>query len=148
MQPNHFPRTVLRTIGERRPLLMSVAVLGWSTKYLAGLGLAHTTGPEIYGVLVAALAVGAAVANLAVLRSSRPQLALSAMLLALWALIALGGVAGAVAHVIGPVAGHGPVDLRPRPIAAPLVFTLLGFVGGAALVLGQRAALRRARNHA
>lgn len=148
MQPNQLPRTILRTIGERRPLIMSVAVLGWSTKYLVGLGLAHTTGPEIYGVVVAALAVGAAAVNLAVLRSARPQLGVSIVLLALWVLIALGGIAGAVAHVIGPVAGHGPVDLRPRPIAAPLVFTLLGFVGGAALVLGQRAALRRARNHA
>lgn len=146
MQANQFPRSILHTLGEHRPLLMSIAVLGWSTRYLVGLGLGHTTGSEIYGVLVAVLAVGAAVTNVAVLRSPRPQLIVTVALVGLWALIAFGGVAGAVAHVIGPVAGHGPVDLRPRPVAAPLVFTLLGFVGGAALVLGQRAAIRRARN--
>jgi hypothetical protein len=39
--------------------------------------------------------------------------------------------------------GHGPVDLRPRPIAAPLIFTLLGLAGGAALFFGQRARIRR-----
>ncbi len=107
--------------------------------------MTHTTGPELYGVLTAALAVGAAGANLAILRSSRPQRLLAAGLLVLWAVIALAGVAGAVAHIVGPVAGHGPVDLRPRPIAAPLVFTLLGLVGAAALGLGERAAIRRAR---
>jgi hypothetical protein len=65
----------------------------------------------------------------------------------LWALISLGGVAGTIAHAVGPVPGHGPIDPRPRPVFAPLVFTLLGTVGGTALFLGQRAAIRRARNH-
>jgi hypothetical protein len=41
---------------------------------------------------------------------------------------------------------YGPVDPRPRPIAAPLVFTLLGIVGGTALFLGNRVAIRRVRN--
>jgi hypothetical protein len=133
---------IKRTILEHRPVLMSVAVLGWSLKYLVDLGLTHTTGPELYGVLTAALAAGAAGSNLVILRSSRPQLLLAAVLLGLWALIALAGVGGTIAHIVGPVGGHGPMDLRPRPIAAPLIFTLLGLVGGAALVLGQRARVR------
>jgi hypothetical protein len=141
------PRTIVRRIVERRPLLMSIAVLGWSIKYLVSLGLGHTTGPEMYGVLTAALAVTAAVANLALLRSRRPRLLLAGGVIVLWALISLGGVAGTIAHAVGPVPGHGPIDPRPRPVFAPLVFTLLGTVGGTALFLGQRAAIRRARNH-
>ena len=37
----------------------------------------------------------------------------------------------------------GAVDLRPRPIVAPLVFTVLGSVGALALFLGQRARMPR-----
>jgi hypothetical protein len=65
--------------------------------------------------------------------------------LVVWAVVALGGIAGTVAHVVGPPIGEGPVDARPRPIPAPLVFTLLGLVGGAALLLGQRATFRSLR---
>ena len=144
MPAKHAIQGIKRTILEHRPVLMSMAVLGWSLKYLVSLGLTHTTGPEIYGVLTAALAAGAAGSNLVILRSSRPQLLLAAVLVGLWALIALAGLAGTIAHIVGPVAGHGPVDLRPRPIVAPLVFTLLGSVGAAALVLGQRARARLA----
>jgi hypothetical protein len=146
MQSNTFPRTIVRTIAERRPLIMSVVVLGWSIKYTISLGLNHTTGPEAYGVLTAALSTGAALANLALLRSPRMSTLVVGAVLVLWAVVALGGVAGTLAHVVGPVAGHGPVDLRPRPIPAPLVFTVLGTVGGTALVLGRRAAGRRGRN--
>jgi hypothetical protein len=121
---------------------MSVVVLAWSTKYTLTLALTHTTGPELYGVLSAALAMGAAVANLALLRSPRVRVAVTAGVLVLWAVIALAGIAGTVAHVVGPVAGHGPVDLRPRPVLAPLVFSVLGSVGAFALVSGQRARLR------
>lgn len=144
MPAKHAIQGIKRTILEHRPVLMSMAVLGWSLKYLVSLGLTHTAGPEIYGVLTAALAAGAAGSNLVILRSSRPQLLLAAVLVGLWALIALAGLAGTIAHIVGPVAGHGPVDLRPRPIVAPLVFTLLGSVGAAALVLGQRARARLA----
>lgn len=147
MQSNPSPRVILRTIAERRPLIMSIAVLGWSVKYTVSLGLTHTTGPELYGVLTAALASGAAVANLASLRSPRPQLAVTIALLVLWAVIAVAGVAGTIAHLVGPVPGHGPIDLRPRPVAAPLVFTLLGLAGGAAQAIRYRAATRRLRNH-
>jgi hypothetical protein len=50
-----------------------------------------------------------------------------------------------VAHIVGPVAGHGPVDVRPRPVLAPLIFTTFALVGGAALFIGQRSARREPR---
>jgi peptidoglycan/LPS O-acetylase OafA/YrhL len=122
---------------------VTVVVLVWSTVELVNLATKHTTGPELYGVLTAALATGAGIASLAVLRSSRPPLLVVGAVVVLWAVIALGGMAGTLAHIVGPVAGHGPVDLRPRPVAAPLIFTLLGVVGGGALVYGQRPVFRR-----
>jgi hypothetical protein len=135
---------IKRAVLVRRPLIMSIAVAVWSAKYLVSLGLTHTTGPEMYGVLTAALSLGAAGANLVLLRSPRPQIPLAGALLVLWIVVAIAGMAGMVAHVIGPVPGHGPMDLRPRPIAAPLVFTALGTVGAVALVLGQRMRIRMA----
>jgi hypothetical protein len=137
-------RAIVRTIVARRPLIASVVVLGWSTKYLVSLGLTHTTGPEIYGVLTAAISTGAAISNIAVLGAPRRRLVVPAMVLVAWALVAIAGLGGTIAHVVGPVAGHGPIDLRPRPIPAPLVFTVLGVVGGVALFFGQRTANRRA----
>src|SRR5262249_14756759 len=62
-----------RPFAERHPLIMSVVALGWPIKYFVPLALVHTTGPELYGVLTAALATGSAVANLALLRSPRMQ---------------------------------------------------------------------------
>jgi hypothetical protein len=122
---------------------VTVIVLLWSTVEFVNLATKHTTGPELYGVLTAALATGAGIASLTLLRPSRPPFVVVGAVLVLWAVIALGGVAGTLAHIVGPVAGHGPVDLRPRPVAAPLVFTLLGLVGGAALFYGQRPVFRR-----
>lgn len=136
---------VRRTFIEHRPLIMSVAVLGWSIKYTISLAMTHSAGPELYGVLTAALAAGAGVANLVLLRTSRTQSLVTVAVLVLWAVIAIAGVAGTIAHVVGPVPGYGPMDLRPRPLIAPLVFTLLGFVGGTALFLGRRSAIRRVR---
>lgn len=135
-------------IARHRWELLSGVVLAWSITETASLAVVHTTGPELYGVLVAALSAAAGAANLALLRSSRvnriPAVATIATVavVAVWAAVALGGVAGTIAHFIGPVSGHGPVDLRPRPIAAPLVFTLLGSAGAAALVFGRRARRR------
>ena len=143
MQTTPLP-SIWRTFSRRRPLIMSVVVLGWSTRYFVTLALAHNTGPELYGVLTAALAMGAAIANLALLRAPRVLVVVTVAVVVLWVVVAFGGIAGTVAHVVGPVAGHGPVDLRPRPVAAPLVFTLLGSVGAFALVTGQRARLRDA----
>ncbi len=137
-------RTIWRVVIDHRAQLMSVVVLGWSIKYTVTLAVAHTTGAELYGVLTAVVATAAAGANLALLRSPQVRVIATVAVLVLWAVVALGGVAGTIAHVVGPVAGHGPMDLRPRPIAAPLVFTLLGFVGAAAITLGQRARMRAA----
>lgn len=131
--------------GVRRwaPLLVTIVVFGWSTVELIDLGFTHTIGAELYGVLAAALATGAGLASLALLGSPRPHVLLTIAVLVGWAVVAIGGVAGSVAHVVGPLGGHGPPDLRPRPIAAPLIFTLLGLVGGAALAFGKRPRIRR-----
>jgi hypothetical protein len=122
----------------RVALLVAIVVLGWSIVELANLVFTHTTGAELYGVLVAVLAVTAAAITLALLRSGEPRFWLTVAVLVVWTAIAIGGLAGVAAHIVGPVAGHGPVDARPRPIAAPLIFTLLGVVDGAALFFGQR----------
>ena len=124
--------------GRRLSQIAAVVVLGWSIVELVGLLFRHTLGPELYGVLVAALAVAGGVLDVILLSSSARRFWISVGVLALWAIVALGGLAGVVAHIVGPVPGHGPVDLRPRPITAPLVFTLLGAIGGAALFFGQR----------
>ena len=129
----------------RAALVVSVVVFGWSLVELANLSLNHNTGPELYGILVAALATGAGVANLELLRSSRAHVVVILVVLGVWAVVALGGIAGTVAHVVGAPLGEGPVDPRPRPTVAPLVFTLLGIVGGAALLIGQRASFRGIR---
>lgn len=123
-------------------LVVSLVVFGWSFVELVNLSFTHTAGPELYGVLAAVLATGAGAANLALLRSPRTRLLVIAVVLVVWAIVAVGGIAGTVAHVVGPPVGEGPVDPRPRPFAAPLIFTLLGAVGASALVLGQRAQVR------
>jgi hypothetical protein len=137
-------RTVWRTVTAHRFQIASGVVLAWSIYYTVALAVIHNTGPELYGVLTAALATAAGVGNLALLRAPHVRSVATGAVLVLWVVVALGGVAGTVAHIVGPMAGHGPIDLRPRPIAAPLVFTLLGSVGGAALALGQRARMRAA----
>ena len=124
----------------RAALIVSIIVLGWSVIELLNLARVHTIGPELYGLLVAALSVGAGVLSVFLLRSDQRRLWYVLPVIGLWAVVALGGIAGTIAHMIGPVAGHGPVDLRPRPLGAPLIFTLLGLVGSAALWLGQRPA--------
>ena len=141
---SHWSRDRGHRTRRRVLILAAIVVLGWSIVELVSLLSRHTTGPELYGVGVAGLAVLAGVLNLALLRSEQRRLWATVAVLVLWGLVALGGIAGTVAHVIGPVAGHGPIDLRPRPIAAPLIFTLLGLAGGAALWFGQRGEVRPA----
>jgi hypothetical protein len=126
----------------RAALAVSVVVLIWSFLEVVSLATRHTAGPELYGVLVAVLATGAGVANVVLLRSPRARALVIVAVLVVWAVVALGGIAGTVAHVVGPPISEGPVDPRPRPVPAPLVFTLLGLAGGAALLLGQRATFR------
>ena len=136
------------TAGDRvrhwAPRLVAVVVLGWSETELVGLIAAgHTIGPELYGLLVAVLAVGAAGATVWLLLSSRPRIWVAVGIVALWAVIAIGGLAGVVAHAVGPDPNHGPVDDRPRPASAPLAFTALGLLGAGALTYDTR---RRSRN--
>jgi 4-amino-4-deoxy-L-arabinose transferase-like glycosyltransferase len=134
-----------RTV-RRVALVASVVVAGWSFVELVNLALTHTTGPEVYGLLVAALATGAGVANVALLRSQPARVLFILAVLVVWALVAFGGIAGTVAHIVGPPVGEGPIDPRPRPVAAPLIFTLLGCAGGVALLVAQRAVLGRIKN--
>lgn len=135
-------RTVWRTVTAYRWKVASGVVLAWSSYYTVALAVIHNNGPQVYGVLTAGVATAAAIGNLVLLRSPRLHAIASATVLVVWVVVAIGGIAGTIAHVVGPVPGHGAIDLRPRPIAAPLVFTLLGSVGAAALTLGQRARMR------
>jgi peptidoglycan/LPS O-acetylase OafA/YrhL len=127
----------------RVALLVAFAITAWAVVEFIDLGVKHTTGPEIYGVLTAALTIGAGIAGVVLLRSARPHAIPTLAVLALWGVIAMAGIAGTVAHVVGPVPGHGPVDVRPRPVAAPLIFTLFAVVGGGALVVGKRPRIGR-----
>jgi hypothetical protein len=137
-------QSMWRTALERRWLLVSAAAAVYGLVETGSLAVVHHTGAEVYGILVAAIAAGAGVLNVVLLRAPRVRRIATGAVVAIWVVVALGGIAGFIAHVIGPVAGHGPIDPRPRPIAAPLAFTLLGSVGAAALVLGQRARARAA----
>ena len=130
--------------GRTRRICMfaTVVIIGWSLLEAASLAFRHTNGAEIYGVLVALLAFANGVASFALLRSAHPPIWATAAVLATWAVIGLGGIAGVVAHLVGPLAGHGPIDPRPRPILAPLIFTTFAVVGGAALFVGRRAVQR------
>lgn len=133
-------RTVPARADTRRrvSMLITLGVIGWSTVEFVNLLSRHTTGPELYGLLVAALSVVAGVLSLVLLGSGRGHLWITVAVLILWSVVALGGLAGMVAHIIGPVQGHGPIDLRARPVAAPLIFTVFGLVGGASLRFEQR----------
>lgn len=121
-------------------------VLALSVAEFINLSGRHMVGAESYGLLVAGFAVAAGILSLALVLSPQRRVIATAAVLVLWAIVALGGVAGTYYHIVGVAPEYGPVDPRPRPIAAPLVFTLLGTVGGTALFFGQRAAIRRARN--
>ena len=118
--------------------VVTAVVLALSVAEVVNLLGRHTNGPELYGVLVAVLASVAGIASLALVASRRKRFLASAAVLVLWVVIALGGLAGTYAHIVGAPAGEGPVDPRPRPVPAPLIFTALGAAGGAALFYGQR----------
>jgi hypothetical protein len=138
-------QAIWRAVAGRWSLLTSIVLLGWSIDYTVTLVAVHNSGAELYGALTAALSSGAALANIGLLRLPRVRVVVTGAVALLWVVVALGGIAGTIAHIVGPVPGHGPMDLRPRPIAAPLVFTLLGSVGAASLVLGQRMRIRSGR---
>lgn len=121
-------------------------VLALSVAEFINLSGRHMVGAESYGLLVAGIAVAAGLFSLGLVLSPQGRVIATAAVLVLWAIVALGGVAGTYYHIVGVAPEYGPVDPRPRPIAAPLVFTLLGTVGGTALFVGQRAAIRRSRS--
>ena len=124
----------------------SALVLALSVAEFINLSSRHMVGAEAYGLLVAGVAVAAGIFSLGLVLSTQGRVIATAAVLVLWAIVVLGGVAGTYYHIVGIAPEYGPVDPRPRPVAAPLVFTLIGSVGGTALLLGQRAAIRRARN--
>jgi len=135
------PRVRLR---RRIALVMAFLATAWSAVELGGLVVVdHTTGPEIYGLLVAALAVASGALTTVLLASSEARPWLVVLVLLGWAVVAIGGVGGTIAHIVGPGVGHGPIDPRERPIGAPLVFTAIGLMGSAALVWGRRMGIRR-----
>lgn len=147
MNPQDAFQTIKRTVVRSRTasLLVMVLVSLWSISELINLSRNHTIGAEKYGVLVAAIAVGAGAISVVLLastrllfESTRVRALATVLALAVWAFVAIGGMGGTVAHIVGPDPDHGPVDPRPRPIAAPLVFAVLGLVGGIALYVGQR----------
>jgi hypothetical protein len=134
-----------RPFGAARPrassrivIFMSLALLAWSIVEVVGLAGRHTTGPELYGVLVAVLAVGAASLALFGMRATRWQAWIAIAVAVTWAIVAIGGIAGVAAHVVGPLPGEGPIDLRARPVLAPLAFTAMGVVGEIVLWLWWR----------
>ena len=126
-------------------VVTTALVLAMSVAEFINLSGRHMVGAESYGLLVAGLAVAAGILSL-VLELSPQRRVATAGVLVLWAIVALGGLAGTYYHIVGVAPEYGPVDPRPRPITAPLVFTLLGTVGGTTLFFGQRAADRRARH--
>jgi hypothetical protein len=138
METNEPVSTQQRGIEARRiaALVVTVLVLGFCAMYLIRLALTHTVGAEIYGVLVAGVATATALASLALLATEPRRSFATALVLGLWLVVAIGGIAGVAAHVIAPVAGHGPVDDRARPVAAPLIFTVSGVIGAVALYVG------------
>ena len=121
-------------------------VLAVSVAEFINLSDRHTVGAESYGLLVSGLAVAAGNFSLGLVLSTQRRVIATVAVLVLWAIVALGGLAGTYYHIVGVAPEYGPVDPRPRPIAAPLVFTVLGTVGGTTLFFGQRAAIQRARN--
>jgi hypothetical protein len=122
--------------------VMSLALLAWSVVEVVGLAGRHTTGPQLYGVLVAGLAVVAASLALFGVRSTSRQAWFAIAVAVVWVIVAIGGVAGVVAHVVGPLPGEGPVDSRPRPALAPLAFTAMGVVGELVLWIWWRRPVR------
>jgi hypothetical protein len=132
----------------RYALLVTTAlVLALSVAEFINLRDRHMVGAESYGLLVAGVAAVAGIFSLGLVLSPQKRVIATAAVLVLWAIVALGGVAGTYYHIVGVAPEYGPVDPRPRPVAAPLVFTLLGLIGGVALFLGQRAAIRRVPTH-
>ena len=138
-------RDVSITSRATRPTLFvtTAVVLALSVAEFINLSGRHTVGAESYGLLVAGVAVAAGMFSLGLVLSLQRRVIATAAVLILWAIVALGGLAGTYYHIVGVAPEYGPVDPRPRPVVAPLVFTLLGVVGGSAVFVAHRSASRR-----
>src|SRR5262245_7169357 len=122
MQPSAVLQATRRFGVNRRKawLAVSVVVLLYSIVELVSLAVRHSTGAQIYGVLVAALAVLAGAASVYLVASPRRGLVTTVAkwaVIALWAFVALGGIAGTVAHVVGrwPATARSTPDPGPFP---------------------------------
>ena len=137
-QPGELP---VRARAWRALLFVTAAVvLALSVAEFVNLLNRHMVGAETYGLLVAGLAVAAGILSLGLILADRRRLIATTAVLVLWAIVAIGGLAGAYYHAAGVDPKYSAVDPRPRPVAAPLIFTAIGIVGAAALVAAQRAA--------
>jgi hypothetical protein len=133
----------LRARLARGAVFVTIAlVLALSVAEFINLAGRHTVGPESYGLLVAGIAVAAGIFSLGLVLTYQRRMIATAAVLVLWAIVALGGIAGTYYHVVGVAPEYGPVDPRPRPVAAPLIFTVLAVVGGTAVLIGQGARRR------
>ena len=124
----------------RRPVSIGIVfvLFIWSVVELVNLAVVHTVGPEIYGVLVAFLAVVASALSLVLLVRAKRQVFGAIAVIALWAIVGLGGIAGAYYHAVGVDPKYGVVDSRPRPAGSPLIFLAFGLAGFSAIYYGQR----------
>lgn len=144
----HLGGASVRARAGRWAMLATAAlVLALSVTEFVNLIGRHTIGAEIYGLLVAGAAVAAGICAFGLLVSRQRRVLATTAVLVLWAVVALGGVAGTYYHLVGVAAEYGPVDPRPRPVPAPLVFTLLGIAGGTVLFFGKRELTRRSPTH-
>jgi hypothetical protein len=118
--------------------IVAALVLAYSVAEVVNLLGRHTLGAELYGVLVAVVAVAAGIFSLSLLASTQRRIIATIAVLVLWGIVVLGGLAGTYYHAVGVAPEYSPVDPRPRPVTAPLIFTVIGAIGGGALLLGQR----------
>ena len=130
-------------VGDRRrsggAIVTAIVALGCLAVLLLLLSVRHTTGGEVDGLLVAASGIGVGVVSLAFILGRRQHRLGRVLLVALWVALAAGGVSGYDEHAAVPAPGHAPsADQRPRPPLAPLVFTVFGIAGAAALLVGSR----------
>lgn len=120
-------------------LVTSVVTLGSLALLVDLLLVGHTTGEEIWGPVTATAGTVVGVLSLSYLATSRRSRAARVVLFVLWATIAFLGYGGYNDHRL-PRPADTVADQRTRPPLAPLVFTGFGIAGGAALIVGSRAA--------
>ena len=129
-----------RTLSQRRrraavaTAVVTVLALGLLVDLLL---VNHTIGEEIWGPIVASAALAVGVFSLVYLAADGRSRGIRFALLAFWAAVAFLGYGGYNDHRL-PRPADTLTDQRPRPPLAPLAFTVLGIVGGAALFLGSR----------